>query len=270
MQVRLPVLLILLLSFVPLHADNADDLQKHLQDRFLNKIFMIRNFYGGTRLVFDSKGNLLEGDRSVGYQGCWSAAEIKIRKLEVTKDRLILRGPRVFGVYDPKTKEISQLRREHQEVEIEVQLDAAQSDEDAITGILAKVFLTRDDDLGRLIPFVWAASDAISAKDPGTTTQNLGPLFRVGQGVTAPKPIHTPDPGYSEEARKAKYQGDVNLWCVVGPNGNVAQIKINQCLGLGLDEQSIRALSTWKFAPATKDGQPVAVQLNVTMNFHLY
>jgi TonB family protein len=260
MPVRLRVLLFLLLSSVLLHADNTTDLEKHLEDRFLNKIFMIRNFYGGTRLVFDAKGNLLEGDRSVGYQGCWSAAQMEIHKLEINKDRLTLRGPRVFGIYDTGTKQISQLEREHQDVQIEVQLDPAQMDEDAITETLARIFLTREDDLGRLVPNVWIAPESAAASG----------AFSVGNGVTAPKAIHTPDPEYSEQARKAKYQGNLNLWCVVAPNGSVTQIKVLQCLGRGLDEQAIRALSAWKFEPATKDGQPVAVQLNVSMSFRLY
>lgn len=264
-QFRIRLLIaVILLSFIPLHADESNDLQKRLQDRFLNKIFMIRNFYGGSHLVFDSQGNLLEGDRKVGYEGCWSAAQIEIHKMEINKGRLILRGPRVFGVYDTKTKEISQLGREHQEVQIEVQFDPAQVDEDSITGILAKIFLNREDDLGRLIPDVW------TAKDTTRTLQNAVSTFRKENGFIAPKPIHTPDPEYSEQARKAKYQGDVMLSCVVDQNGNIASIRINQCLGLGLDEQAIHALSTWKFEPATKDGQPVAVQLNVSMNFHLY
>jgi TonB family protein len=250
------------MSLVPaLHADQPTDLQKHLQDRFLNKIFMIRNFYGGSHLVFDSQGNLLEGDRSVGYEGCWSAAQIEIHKLEINKDRLTLRGPRVFGIYSRQTREISQLRRERQEVELEVQLDPAHMDEDSITATLAKVFVTREDDLGRLIPYVWSA--------PGSVPPTPEPSFRPGTGA-GPKPLHTPDPDYSEEARKAKYQGEVGLWMLVDDKGNVARIKIDQCLGYGLDQQTIRAVSGWKFEPATKEGKPVAIETYVMTSFHLY
>jgi TonB family protein len=255
------VMFVMFVACVSVYADNTTDLQKHLQDRFLNKIFMIRNFYGGTHLVFDSQGNLLEGDRNVGYEGCWSAAQIEIHKLEINKDRLTLRGPRVFGIYDTRTKEISQLERAHQDLQIDIQLDPAQtSDEDSLAAILAKVFLTRDDDLRSLVPNAWIAPESTATSD----------AYRVGHGVTAPKAIRTPDPQYSEEARKAKYQGSVNLWCVVAPSGSVTQIKVLQCLGRGLDQQAIQALSMWKFEPATKDGQPVAVQLDVSMNFHLY
>src|SRR6266849_1147335 len=131
----------LLLSFVPLHADETKDLQKHLQERFLKKVFMIRNFYGGDHLTFNSQGNLLQGDRTIGYEGCWSAAQIEVRKLEVKKDKLILRGPRVFGVYDMQKKQLSQLVRE-QDMQVEIQLDPAQMDEESLSGVLSKIFLT--------------------------------------------------------------------------------------------------------------------------------
>jgi len=55
----------------------------------------------------------------------------------------------------------------------------------------------------------------------------------------------------------------------VDEKGDVALIKFNQCLGMGLDEQAVRAVSQWKFEPAMRGGQPVAVQLNVEVTFNL-
>jgi TonB family protein len=97
-----------------------------------------------------------------------------------------------------------------------------------------------------------------------------GGAFRVGGGVSAPRAIYAPDPEYSEEARKAKYQGTCVLWLVVGPDGKPREIKIARSLGLGLDEKAIEAVKTWKFEPAMKDGKPVAVQINVEVSFRLY
>jgi len=97
-----------------------------------------------------------------------------------------------------------------------------------------------------------------------------GGIFRVGGGVSAPKAISTPDPEYSEEARKAKYQGTCVLWLVVGPDGKPRDIKVARSLGLGLDEKAIEAVRNWKFEPAMKDGKPVAVQINVEVSFRLY
>jgi protein TonB len=97
-----------------------------------------------------------------------------------------------------------------------------------------------------------------------------GGIYRVGGGVSAPRAIDAPDPDYSEEARKAKYQGTVVLWIVVGPDGRVHDCRIQRSLGLGLDERAVEAVKRWRFEPARKDGQPVAVQVNVEVNFRLY
>ncbi len=97
-----------------------------------------------------------------------------------------------------------------------------------------------------------------------------GGVFRVGGGVSAPRPTYAPDPEYSEEARKAKYQGTCVLWLVVGPDGRPRDIRVARSLGLGLDEKAIEAVKTWRFDPAVKDGKPVAVQINVEVSFRLY
>jgi len=97
-----------------------------------------------------------------------------------------------------------------------------------------------------------------------------GGLFRVGGGVSAPRKIYDPEPEYSEEARKAKYQGTCVLWLVVGPDGGTRDIRVARTLGLGLDEKAIEAVKTWRFEPAMKDGRPVAVQINVEVTFRLY
>lgn len=97
-----------------------------------------------------------------------------------------------------------------------------------------------------------------------------GGAYRIGGGVIGPRPIYQPDPEYSEEARKAKYQGSVLLWVVVGTDGRVHDVKILRTLGLGLDEKAIEAVKTWKFEPAQKDGKAVTCQVNVEVNFHLY
>ena len=60
------------------------------------------------------------------------------------------------------------------------------------------------------------------------------------------------------------------LWLVVGTDGKPRDIHVERIVGLGLDEEAIKAVKKWTFEPARKDGQPVAVQINVEVNFHLY
>jgi TonB family protein len=90
------------------------------------------------------------------------------------------------------------------------------------------------------------------------------------QGVTVPQPIYSPEPGFSDEARRTKEQGTVVLLVVVGPDGHTYNIRIGQSRGMGLDEKAVEAVSRWRFKPATLNGQPVATQIAVEVNFHLY
>jgi periplasmic protein TonB len=97
-----------------------------------------------------------------------------------------------------------------------------------------------------------------------------GGVYRVGGGVSAPRALFAPDPEYSEEARKAKYQGTVVLWVVIGADGKPREMRVQRSLGMGLDQKAIEAVRRWKFEPAQKDGVPVAVQVHIEVNFRLF
>lgn len=105
---------------------------------------------------------------------------------------------------------------------------------------------------------------------PGRGGGTGGGVFRVGGGVSAPKVIYQPDPEFSEEARKAKFQGTCVVWFVVGPDGKTRDIRVHRTLGLGLDEKAVEAVKNWRFEPAMKDGKPVAVQVSAEVSFRLY
>jgi TonB family protein len=96
-----------------------------------------------------------------------------------------------------------------------------------------------------------------------------GGVYRVGGGVTAPALLSRVDPEYSEEARKAKYQGAVLLNIEVDPSGKVTNIKVQRSLGLGLDEKAIEAVRKWRFKPGYKDGKPVTVTVSIEVDFRL-
>jgi periplasmic protein TonB len=96
-----------------------------------------------------------------------------------------------------------------------------------------------------------------------------GGVFRAGGGVTAPTLIYKVEPEYSEEARKAKFQGTVILYVEVDPTGRAINPKVIRSLGLGLDEKAIEAVRKWKFKPGYKDGKPVTVAATIEVNFRL-
>ena len=87
--------------------------------------------------------------------------------------------------------------------------------------------------------------------------------------MAPPKATYAPDPQYSEKARQAGYEGTVVLWLVVDANGLPQEIKVQHSLGMGLDEEAIKAVRQWRFQPALKDGKPIPVMVNVQVNFRL-
>jgi len=97
-----------------------------------------------------------------------------------------------------------------------------------------------------------------------------GGVYRVGGGISAPTTISSPDPDYTEEARRAKKQGTCILWLIVDSSGHPRDIRVARGLGFGLDAKAIEAVKQWRFQPALKDGKPVDVQISVEVDFHLY
>jgi TonB family protein len=105
---------------------------------------------------------------------------------------------------------------------------------------------------------------------PGEGGGTGGGVFSVGGSVTAPIPIYKPEPPYSEEARKAKYQGTVVLQIVVDTQGSVVDVRVVKPLGLGLDEKAVETVRTWKFKPGMRNGAAVPVRVLVEVSFRLF
>ena len=104
---------------------------------------------------------------------------------------------------------------------------------------------------------------------PGENGGCCGGPLRVGGGVTAPVLVTEVLPEYSEEARKARFQGTVVLNTVVHEDGSVQVIKVLRGIGFGLDQNAIAAVLQWRFKPARRNGKPVASYLNVEVSFNL-
>jgi TonB family protein len=93
--------------------------------------------------------------------------------------------------------------------------------------------------------------------------------YRPGGGVSLPVVISHPEPDYSEEARKAKWQGTVTVSLVVNTAGRPEKITVTKALGLGLDQKAVEAVQKWRFKPGQKNGKPVPVQATLEIHFRL-
>ena len=97
-----------------------------------------------------------------------------------------------------------------------------------------------------------------------------GGVFKVGGGVSQPLVLFAPDPGFTEEARRAKASGKVVVYLQVNQEGSPMHVRVLRGLGLGLDEKAVEAVRQYRFKPAMKDGHPVVVEMNVEVNFQIF
>jgi len=105
------------------------------------------------------------------------------------------------------------------------------------------------------------------------TGKNAAPVCRnkgkdAPSCITPPRAIYAPNPEYPERARKEHVRGFVTLQMVVGVDGLPRDIKAVRSNSY-LDDAATGAVKTWRFSPATKDGQPVPVLISVDITFNL-
>jgi TonB family protein len=105
---------------------------------------------------------------------------------------------------------------------------------------------------------------------PGEGGGYGGGVMRPGGGVSAPQVIYSVDPEFSDEARRAKYQGICMVEVTVDAQGNPQRVHVVRPLGMGLDEKAVEAVRQYKFKPAYYQGHPVAVIVNIEVNFRIY
>lgn len=97
-----------------------------------------------------------------------------------------------------------------------------------------------------------------------------GGLMSVGGGVSAPQLIHSVEPEFTEDARRANYQGSVSIKLIVDSQGNPQDVRLASHLGMGLEEKAIEAVRQYKFRAAMYQGHPVSVQILIDVDFHLH
>ena len=250
-------------------------------DALKGQTFIIRGFFDGDRLRYDTRGKLVLGGRPQS----WTVAEVEIIRADVKGNRLVITGTREAVSFDDKKPRLVDrmiTKKNKQDVEkVVIEADLPRADEAAALDAARQIFLTEDDRLADLVPEYWkgiVGPPDVVLETPANAMEQLPAAkrepnpkaYRVGAGVTAPRAIVMPDPKYAETARQSRYEGTVVLWAIVGQEGKIEAVRIQRPLGMGLDEEAVKAVREWKFQPATKDGQPVPVQINIEVNFRLY
>lgn len=93
--------------------------------------------------------------------------------------------------------------------------------------------------------------------------------MRVGGQVKPPVPISTPEPHYPAVARAARAEGLVIIDAVIDEQGNVVEAKVVEGPPL-LIAAALEAVLKWKYEPTYLNGEPVALNTHIQVNFRLH
>jgi len=268
----------------------------HLRDEYRGKTVIVRGFYSGNRLRYDSAGAVADAAEAEDWT---DSGFVMVREMRSSHGRLEIDAERLLVIEaDGKQFEFLEERdRVKNDVKIEADLDAGRVTPEQADAYMAKIFLTRQDRLADLVADYWrpcvsaagsglplkyqfapellavpgvsgGASGSESAERNGGLDCTMHPAHR--RSDRPPRAIYDPPPQFSEHARQAKMQGIVILTLVVDEKGMPQHVRVTRPLGGGLDEQAVACVKQWRFNPSEKEGEPVAAEIAVEVNFHLY
>jgi len=87
--------------------------------------------------------------------------------------------------------------------------------------------------------------------------------------ITPPEVLYYTDPFYTRTAREKKIEGTVTIEGAFDVKGCMKVVRIVAPIGFGLDENALDALRSWRFSPATRNGEPVAAIAQIDIDFSL-
>jgi TonB family protein len=274
---RKAAFLLLAASLLQAAAAHADSVKDDLNHKYKKQVLALRTPFTRGDQKFDSAGQPI----GTGPSGRWLIyGAIYVEKLNLTKDTLRLEGPRV-AVSNDKKKGKPVLIPFSKSTRIEIHLDQPLNSLDQATALLNRVFFVEGDIAQHASPEFRRSDDNTtddeiahvstpSSRPAGGNVQDAAAARDKEGTVLPPRPTYTPEPEFSEQARHAKFQGAVVLQIVVNKKGDVVRVRLERALGMGLDQNAMEGVEHWRFSPATRNGQPVAVVMNIEVAFNLY
>jgi len=248
--------LFLAVLFFHAAAANCESVKDALNHKYKKQVLALRSPLTAGNQKFDSAGHSLKGAPNSGwliYGG------IYVEKLNLTKDTLRLEGPRAAFIPEKKNGKPVLIRFSKSQW-IEIHLDQPLNSLNDAEAVMDRIFFITAEAPGHAWPELRRVGDNTPDDE----------IYHVGNGIVPPRPTYTPEPEYSEEARHARYQGTVVMKILINNAGDVVRVRLERSLGMGLDEKAMEGVTHWRFTPATHNGQPVAVEMNIETSFNLY
>jgi TonB family protein len=254
-------------------ATHAQSTEASVKSRLMNKPLYLRGCWSNNKLHFDSLGQRIGTSRPVPFTLCG----FDLKYVRAKRDKLILEGERVGleladGNQKRVTLQVGTLGDSSSEsIHIEVNASPNSDYDQALDAIFIE-------DLAALVPslpFYWQnyahknflpAAKVTATATPSTTPQ--AQAHGISGNIKPPRPLRAPDPDWSNiYTRALNYGGTVLINLQVNADGTVTRLSIVRALGMGLDESALAAVQKYVFEPATQNGQPIPIELNIAVNF---
>jgi TonB family protein len=248
---------VVLLAWTPVFLGQSS--QSELEVRLLHQQIYLRGLWESDSLRFDAAGKIAEASGTTSPM----LSGVDIEKVELTSGHLRLTGKRMGVVYPEKQPAWADLK---QRLKIEIAAPANGDYGPALEAIFSP-------DLAGLAPAApefWQKFLLNGMPKPEKPHVTEPPLRKVGGGVAPPLVLYAPEPQFSSSARSLKISGNVLVYLHVDADGLPSHLRIVRPLGVGLDEEAIKAVEKYRFRPAMDGGTPVPIEMNVEVNFQIF
>ena len=266
----------------------AQDVGPLLKQQYEGKLLVLRYALQGNSQEYDPDGKIRKG----GAEGPWTLyGRVRVDEVVLSPAAIVLKGHRVDYKYDSAIKQLAPFPNKTK-VTVEVLLAQPPKTLDEANEALHRIFAFDKKDVLDSVPELWRSylnenippvpvkeqrpSDA--AKDqPAEPPQLIQrgdpkaghsvPYINPAGGVLPPQPVSTPEPTYPDRASREHFEGMVVLVVVVNKDGRVENIRLLRPVGMGMEEAAVAAVQMWRFKPAIRDGEAVAVEMNIEVAF---
>lgn len=257
------------LLLVPAAAQEPIDIGQQLRHTLENKLLALRTAYADTHLKFSSQGKLLGKSEVLPWT---IKGLLLVKKLNLKGNSLEIEGERVIVVLDKDQGLMPIVTRQNLYITIELDppLTEAQLDQSLRSVFASDNLQTRFSEGWKSLSNVDSGSNQANQDWPQGAVAILEGgrfVYKKTPDVTAPTTIYAPEPKYPSGAVEKKVKGRVVLYVVVDESGFPEIIEVLRSLGKEFDVEALYAASEWRFSPSLKKGKPVAVAINIDVDF---
>jgi TonB family protein len=248
--------------------------EAEISARLMGKPLQLRGFWMDDKLQFDASGTPSKTYKT----GSFTESAFEAHKVELRGTHLEIEGSRMGLIFNRDEMDENNgaifdrvsLGKQGKMETIRIQVDGDATGN--FTKALDSIFATSLPELSPVVPVYWQSffrNEVLHEKAASIST-STEKLYKIGGGVKPPRLLKSVDPSFSEAARGIKAPGRTLVSLIVDADGKPQNIEVTVPAGLGLDEQAVKAVSQYKFQPATLNGVPVRVSLSVDVNFQFF